>query len=98
MITTRLLLKYKITVTEALTGFGYCYICIKNQGRGLSVESLTSREARQIVKEQNLVKESIDEYDYSLGTIYTDGKFKKYVNNHPKVKERLIKVIDILDK
>ena len=98
MINCQCILRYKINVTEAVAGFGHCLIQIKNNGRGICVEELTPVEARELIKTNIFTKVSADEYPYTLGSIYTDGKFKDYVNSHPKVKNKLYKVINNIDE
>lgn len=98
MINTELLLKYQVSMTEAVTDFNYCLICIKSYGRAITIEDLTNRQARRLIRERNLDKVSIDEYPQQYGCIYSDGKFKKYMDAHPQVKEKLYKIIDKLDE
>jgi hypothetical protein len=73
-------------------------IQIKNEGRGFAVEELTPEESRKIIRERNLDKVRKEEYPYLLGDIYTDGKFKNYINSHKSLKKTLLKIIDSLDE
>ena len=98
MVTTEVILRYKITLTQAVYGYGHTLIQIKNEGRGFAVEELTSAEARQIIRERNLDKVRKEEYPYLLGDIYTDGKFKNYINARKDLKKTLLKIINSLDE
>ena len=80
-----------------LQGFNYTYVKIKN--RGITILDLTREEAKAIIDDENLQLVSSEECEnYKYGRIYTDNKFKEYVNSHPKVKRNLIKIINRLDE
>lgn len=98
MVNTQVILRYKVTITKALYDYGHCLIQVKNNGKGLTIEELSSEEARKMINENSFTKVKKEEYDYLLGDIYTDGKFKRYVNLHPDLKQRLIKIIETLDE
>lgn len=100
MVNTRCILKYKIALTEAVVGYGYCIIEIKNYGRGIIVRDIDAKEFRKLIKEENFTKASKDDYaQFSEdGAVYTDGVFKKFLNKHPLVKKNLYKILDKLDE
>lgn len=98
MVTTEVILRYKITLTQAVYGYGHTLIQIKNDGRGFTIEELTAEEARKIIRERNLDKVKKEEYPYLLGDIYTDGKFKRYMNLHQDLKKTLLRIITTLDE
>lgn len=98
MVTTEVILRYKITITEAVYGYGHTLIQIKNDGRGFTIEELEPAEARRIIRERDLEKVKKEEYPYLFGDIFTDGKFKKYMNSHQEIKKTILKIIDTLDE
>ena len=98
MVTTEIILRYKISITQAVYGYGHTLIQIHNDGKGFTIEELNSSEARKIIQERNLDKVRKEEYPYLLGDIYTDGKFKKYMDLHQSFKRTLLKIIDTLDE
>lgn len=98
MITTEILLRYKIEFTKTIYDYGHCLIQIKNDGKGFTIEELSSADARKIIRERNLEKVKKEEYDYKLGDIYTDGKFKKYMNYRHDLKNIIIQITSDLDE
>ena len=90
----QLILKYKVSVTETIYDFCYSSITIDNSGKGITVIDLTREEASKIIKENNLELAPIEETGYEYGRVYHDRKFKKFVNQHPRVKKNLFKIIE----
>ena len=75
----------------------YEWTYIKIKGRGITTSDLSRKEAQEIILEQKLSMCPSTEVDPHLGWVYTDGKFKEYVNRHPKTKKKLLAIIDTLD-
>lgn len=95
MINTEVLLRYKISVTESLYGYGHTRIQITNNGRGIVVEELTSKEFREILENNDkFIKVPKEKYNYRDGDIYHDNKFRPFMNRNPHIKERLYKILD----
>lgn len=82
-----------------LEGYTYTHVTIK--GRGIVITDLDRDEARDLIRDQELElaePETYANYDRHLGKIYTDGKFKAYVNSRPSVKANLLFLLEQLDK
>jgi len=97
----QLVLRYKVLLTEAVYSYRYCHIRINNCGRGITIFDISDEDARQIIKNNNLKLISKDDYEdqgvYNLGRIYEDGKFKKFVNAHQEIKNKLERLINKID-
>lgn len=82
-----------------LENWTYTHITVK--GKGIVVNELTRQEAKELVKEQNLKLATPDEYaDYNsrYGKIYTDGRFKKYLDKYQKTKRNLLSILEKMDE
>ena len=79
-----------------MSAFNYTHIQIK--GKGIIVQELDRDEAQDLIEQQNLMEAPRDEYDYHYGRVYTDGKFKEFVNTHPRVKTALLYLMEQLDR
>ena len=79
-------------MTEAVTDFNYCLICIKSYGRAITIEDLTNRQARRLIRERNLDKVSIDEYPQQYGCIYSDGKSTPREHVEEVLRQGLVKL------
>lgn len=82
-----------------LEGYTYTHVTIK--GKGIVITDLDRDEARDLIRDQELElaePETYANYDRHLGKIYTDGKFKAYVNKRPSVKANLLFLLEQLDK
>lgn len=97
MITTEILLRYRINLTESIFSFGHCLIQIVNDGKGFVIEELSSKDARKFINERNLQKVKKEEYPYIYGDVYTDMKFKNYLNSHSILKNIILKTVEVLD-
>lgn len=96
MIETEVLLRYKISVTKTIYGYGHTRIQIKNNGRSITVEELSSKEFREAISNNNeLMKVPKEKYNYHDGDIYHDKKFLNFIQKHPSVKQKLYKILDI---
>lgn len=97
----QLILRYKVSLTEAIYDYRYCHIKINNCGRGITIFDVNDEDARKIIKDNNLKKVSKDDYEdqkvYNLGRVYEDGKFKKFVNAHSEIKRKLERLINKID-
>lgn len=81
-----------------LESWTYTHIVVK--GKGITVTELDRQEAREIIEDENLVLANPDDYDdynHHYGKIYTDGKFKNYLNKYTRVKRNVLKILDKLD-
>ena len=81
-----------------LESWTYTHITIK--GKGITVTELDRHEAREIIEDENLVlakPDDYDDYNHHYGKIYTDGRFKNYLNKYTRVKKNLFKILDRLD-
>lgn len=79
---------------------GYNYTHIQIKGKGVIAHDIPRKEAMDIINKHNLQYIKPGEYvnyDYRLGNIYADTKFKSYVNSHKNVKKNLFSVLDQLD-
>lgn len=83
------LLKEK-TVFIGIVGWTYIHIKIDP---GITINELTPDEAKQLIADENL-KLVVSN---SFGKVYDDGKFKDYVNEHPKIKETLTSLISKIE-
>lgn len=88
------LIKNRITFL-GMEGWNYTHIKIK--GFGISIVELDRPQARDLIKSENLQLIDTSQYDYHLGKIYTDGKFKDFVNKHKKLKKYLLYLLEKLD-
>lgn len=80
---------------------GYTYTHVQIKGRGIIITNLDRDEARDLIRDQELElaePESYANYDRHLGKIFTDGKFKTYVNKRPSIKKNLLFLLEQLDK
>lgn len=97
-IMVQCLIQNKI-VFIGLEGYSYTHVTIK--GRGIVITDLNRDEARDLIRDQELElaePETYANYDRHLGKIYTDGKFKDYVNKRPTIKSNLLFLLEQLDK
>lgn len=81
-----------------LESWTYTHIVVK--GKGITVNEIDRQEAREIIEDENLVLANPDDYDdynHHYGKIYTDGKFKNYLNKYTRVKRNVLKILDKLD-
>ena len=96
---TQLLLLHRIKFA-GLSACNYTHIQIK--GKGIIIQELDRDEAKNLVENQDLKLAPTNDYaDPSVrkyGRIYTDDKFKTYVNSHPTIKNALIYLLEHLDK
>ena len=96
---TQLLLQHRIEFA-GLSAFNYTHIQIK--GRGIIVQERDRDEAKDLIEDQNLkfapFKDYADPSAYQYGRIYTDDKFKEFVNSHPTIKSALVYLLEQLDK
>ena len=76
---------------------GWTYTHIKIKGLGISILDLDRKEAKEIITSKNLQLVDTSEYDSHLGKIYTDGKFKTFMNKHKKLKKHLLYLLEKLD-
>ena len=91
---TQCLIKNRI-VFLGLEGYNYTHIKIK--GHGIIITELSRKDALNLIKDQKLNLINQEEYDKTLGKIYTDDKFKDYVNKHPVIKNNLLFLLEQLD-
>ena len=85
-------------VFVGLEGSNYTHITIK--GKGITITDLNREEARNLIEDQALElaePETYANYDRHLGKIYTDGKFKDYVNKRPSIKANLLFLLERFD-
>lgn len=80
----------------------YCYIHIRIKNNGVTISELDRIEANNLIKDNNL-KQAMPEdyaqpYDRKLGKIFTDGKFKDYINKHLSVKTNLLFLLNQFEK
>lgn len=93
----QMVMRYKVSLTEAISDYCYCHIKINNSGKGITIVDLDDNSARKIIKKYNLDLAK-GNYDYHDGRIYDDGKFKDFVNSNPKVKKHLTTLITKIDE
>ena len=72
----------------------YEYIHIKVKGLGFVIKYLSREEAENLIYEEDL--EFYQSYP-KLGIVYDDGKFRNYVNKHPKLKKFIIKSLNKIE-
>lgn len=77
---------------------GYHYTHIQIKGKGIVVRDITRQEAKEIMDRLEYAHpDTYAQYDYRLGNIYTDTKFKSYLNKHKNVKKNLFTILNNLD-
>ena len=89
-------MRYKVSLTDTITGHRYCHIKISNNGKGITIVDLDDKNARRLIKKANL--ELVKDLDYHNGKVYDDGQFKDYVNSRPDLKRSLFNLIEKIDE
>ena len=72
----------------------YDYIHIKIKGFGIVIKYLSRVEASEIIADNDL--ELYKNYP-GLGKVYDDGKFRNYVNNHPRIKRLIFRFLNNIE-
>jgi len=74
---------------------GWTYTHIKIKGFGISIDELDRKQAKEVMATLQL--EDPSTYDSKLGKIYTDGKFKTFINKHKILKKYLLNLLEKTD-
>lgn len=75
------------------------YTLIQIKGKGITVRSLDRKEYKEQISNLQLAEPSeYADYNPSLGVVYTDGRFKSYLEKRPQLKEMLYKIVEKLDE
>ena len=72
----------------------YEYIHIKVKGFGIAIKYVSRQEAEEIIDEEDL---QIYKNYPGLGKVYDDGKFRDFVNTHPKFKKIIFKSLNNIE-
>ena len=72
----------------------YEYVHIKVRGFGILVHYVSRQEAEEIIDENDL---KLYKNYPKLGKVYDDGKFRKYINHHPRIKKFIFKSLNRIE-